>query len=80
MHRGLAVELVEDQPHHGLNLLVRVDRRSGFVASLAHHVDVGGGAPASIGAFREVFQEGIIIPPVKLVEQVSVDAGWFKDV
>ena len=41
----------------------------GYVANLAHHVDVGGGAPASIGAFREVFQEGVIIPPVKLVEQ-----------
>ena len=40
----------------------------GYVANLAHHVDVGGGAPASIGAFREVFQEGVIIPPVKLVE------------
>jgi len=39
----------------------------GFVANLAHHVDVGGGAPASIGAFREVFQEGVIIPPVKVV-------------
>src|SRR3954466_8718701 len=40
----------------------------GFVANLAHHVDVGGGAPASVGAFREVFQEGVIIPPVKIVE------------
>jgi N-methylhydantoinase B len=40
----------------------------GYVANLAHHVDVGGGAPASIGAFKEVFQEGVIIPPVKLVE------------
>ena len=39
----------------------------GYVANLAHHVDVGGGAPASIGAFREVFQEGVIIPTVKLV-------------
>jgi N-methylhydantoinase B len=39
----------------------------GYVANLAHHVDVGGGAPASIGAFREVFQEGVIIPPVKMV-------------
>ena len=29
---------------------------------------MGGGAPASIGAFREVFQEGVIIPPVKVVE------------
>src|SRR4051812_28020459 len=38
----------------------------GYVANLAHHVDVGGGAPASIGAFREVFQEGVIIPPVKV--------------
>ena len=38
------------------------------MANLAHHVDVGGGAPASIGAFREVFQEGVIIPPVKVVE------------
>lgn len=40
----------------------------GYVANLAHHVDVGGGAPASIGAFREVFQEGVIIPPVKVVK------------
>ncbi|MCW5850269.1 MAG: hydantoinase B/oxoprolinase family protein [Anaerolineae bacterium] len=40
----------------------------GYVASLAHHVDVGGGSPGSIGAFREVYQEGVIIPPVKLVE------------
>jgi N-methylhydantoinase B len=46
----------------------------GYVANLAHHVDVGGGAPASIGAFREVFQEGVIIPPVKLVARgVIVD-------
>ena len=44
----------------------------GYVANLAHHVDVGGGAPASIGAFREVFQEGVIIPPVKVVEGGSI--------
>lgn len=49
----------------------------GWVANLAHHVDVGGGAPASIGAFREVFQEGIIIPPVKVVEAgVLADDVW----
>ena len=44
----------------------------GYVANLAHHVDVGGGAPASIGAFREVFQEGVIIPPVKVVEAGAI--------
>jgi N-methylhydantoinase B len=50
----------------------------GYVANLAHHVDVGGGAPASIGAFREVFQEGVIIPPVKLVEGGRVVTDIFK--
>jgi N-methylhydantoinase B len=44
----------------------------GYVANLAHHVDVGGGAPASVGAFREVFQEGVIIPPVKVVEAGTI--------
>ena len=50
----------------------------GYVANLAHHVDVGGGAPASIGSFREVFQEGIIIPPVKVVEGGRIVPDIFK--
>jgi N-methylhydantoinase B len=50
----------------------------GYVANLAHHVDVGGGAPASIGAFREVFQEGVIIPPVKLVEGGRIVEDVFR--
>ncbi len=39
----------------------------GYLANLAHHVDVGGGAPASIAATREIFQEGVRIPPIRLV-------------
>ena len=50
----------------------------GFVASLAHHVDVGGGAPASIGPFQEIYQEGIIIQPVKLVEKGEIVEDIFK--
>ena len=50
----------------------------GYVANIAHHVDVGGGAPASIGAFREVFQEGVIIPPVKLVSGGKIVADVFR--
>jgi N-methylhydantoinase B len=50
----------------------------GYVANLAHHVDVGGGAPASIGAFREVFQEGVIIPPVKLVSRGEIVDDVFR--
>jgi N-methylhydantoinase B len=50
----------------------------GYVASLAHHVDVGGGAPASIGPFQEIFQEGVIIPPVKLVKNGEMNEDVFK--
>ena len=49
----------------------------GYMADIAHHVDVGGGAPASIGAFQEVFQEGVIIPPVKLVDAGSIAPDVF---
>ena len=50
----------------------------GYVACLAHHVDVGGGAPASVGAFREVYQEGVIIPPVKLVQAGQLVPDLFR--
>ncbi|MBE2223077.1 MAG: hydantoinase B/oxoprolinase family protein [Anaerolineae bacterium] len=39
-----------------------------FVASRAHHADVGGMSPGSMPLSTELFQEGIIIPPIKLVE------------
>ena len=39
-----------------------------FVASRAHHADVGGISPGSMPLSRELFQEGIIIPPIKLVD------------
>lgn len=37
-----------------------------FVASRAHHADVGGMTPGSLPLSTEIYQEGIIIPPVKL--------------
>ncbi|MBV9763099.1 MAG: hydantoinase B/oxoprolinase family protein [Acidobacteriaceae bacterium] len=39
-----------------------------YVANRAHHADVGGAYPGSMGLCREIFQEGIRIPPLKLVE------------
>lgn len=39
-----------------------------FVASRAHHADVGGMSPGSLPLSSELYQEGIIIPPVKLIE------------
>lgn len=37
-----------------------------FVASRAHHADIGGMAPGSMPLSTEIHQEGLIIPPVKL--------------
>ena len=37
-----------------------------FVASRAHHADVGGSAPGSLPIAREVYEEGFRIPPVFL--------------
>jgi N-methylhydantoinase B len=45
-----------------------------FVASRAHHADVGGMSPGSLPLSTELYQEGIIIPPVKLM-----DAGKRND-
>ena len=38
-----------------------------YVASRAHHADVGGTYPGSIGPCREIYQEGLRIPPVKIM-------------
>ncbi len=38
-----------------------------FVASRAHHADVGGMSPGSMPLSRELYQEGVIIPPIKIV-------------
>ncbi|MAF10150.1 5-oxoprolinase [Candidatus Poribacteria bacterium] len=40
----------------------------GFAANRAHHADVGGMSPGSMPLSRELYQEGVIIPPLKLVE------------
>ncbi len=46
-----------------------------FVASRAHHADVGGMTPGSMPLSQEIFQEGIIIPPLKLVEAGQMNQG-----
>ena len=44
-----------------------------YVASRAHHADVGGAYPGSMGLCREIYQEGVRIPPVKLVRAGNTD-------
>jgi N-methylhydantoinase B len=38
-----------------------------YVANRAHHADVGGAQAGSMGLAREIFQEGLRIPPVKIL-------------
>ena len=41
----------------------------GYVANMAHHQDVGGMTPGSVpGDSTEIHQEGLIIPPTRLLE------------
>ncbi len=40
-----------------------------YVANRAHHSDVGGMSPGSMPLAQEVFQEGLILPPIKLVRR-----------
>lgn len=44
-----------------------------FVASRAHHADVGGTFAGSMGLCSEIYQEGFRIPPVKLVRGGKID-------
>ncbi|MBI4732304.1 MAG: hydantoinase B/oxoprolinase family protein [Chloroflexi bacterium] len=45
----------------------------GFVASRAHHADVGGMTPGSMPVAREIYQEGLILPPVRLARDGKMD-------
>ncbi len=49
----------------------------GYVASRAHHADVGGMTAGSMPVAREIYQEGLIIPPVKLMESGKLQQGIF---
>ena len=44
-----------------------------YVASRAHHADVGGAYAGSMGLCREIYQEGVRIPPVKLMRAGTMD-------
>jgi N-methylhydantoinase B len=55
---------------------VFVDGRSSpifYVASRAHHADVGGKYPGSMGLCHKISEEGVIIPPTKLVRTGQMD-------
>jgi N-methylhydantoinase B len=44
-----------------------------YVANRAHHADVGGSSPGSMGLCREIYQEGVRIPPLKIMRRGAVN-------
>jgi N-methylhydantoinase B len=49
------------------------DKPAFYVSNRAHHADVGGAFAGSMGPANEIFQEGIRIPPVRIVRGGTVD-------
>jgi len=43
-----------------------------YVANRAHHADIGGAQPASMGLSREIYQEGLRLPPVALAREGKI--------
>lgn len=50
------------------------NRLVAYIATKAHYVDVGGPAPASLNPYaKTIYDEGIVVPPVKLVKRGELD-------
>ena len=58
---------------------IAVDNRSvGYAVTRAHHSDIGGMVPGSMpSGSRDLWQEGLVIPPVRLVREGRLDEDLF---
>jgi N-methylhydantoinase B len=54
------------------------DRPSFYVATRAHHSDVGGMFAGSMGPAREIFQEGIRIPPIHFARSGAIQTDVLR--
>ena len=78
---------VTNHPYEGAHLLQdpfifvpsRVEGRLiGFSAAVAHHLDMGGGAPGLNSSATDLFGEGLIIPPSKYNRLRDWNGGPFQ--
>lgn len=85
------VAILNDPFHGGTHLPditlvapVHVDRGSArpsfYVACRAHHADVGGIQAGSMPLATEIYQEGLVIPPVRLVRAGVIDRGLMRTI
>jgi len=81
-------QIVVNDPYHGgshlpdITLIKPIFYNSklvGYAVNRAHHADVGGMTPGSMpGNSTEIFQEGLIIPPCKLLTRGKENADIFE--
>jgi N-methylhydantoinase B len=74
-HAYLTEGLASHMPDlHLIRPLFHAGRVVAHAWAFVHSADIGGGVPSSISPrFSETFQEGLQIPPVKLVRRGSID-------
>ena len=49
-----------------------------YVANRAHHADIGGATPGSMGLASDIYGEGLRIPPVRLVRNGELDTDTMR--
>jgi N-methylhydantoinase B len=49
-----------------------------YVANRAHHADIGGATPGSMGLATDVYGEGVRIPPIRLVQNGELDTDLMQ--
>ncbi|MEO7994431.1 MAG: hydantoinase B/oxoprolinase family protein, partial [bacterium] len=79
---------IVNSPYHGgthlpdLTLVTCVDLGAsqgfGYVASRAHHADIGGSAPGSMPLSDRLEDEGILIPPTRFATGEAIDPAFLE--
>ena len=59
-------------------LAAAVSRPLFYVANRAHHADIGGATPGSMGLATDIYGEGIRIPPIRIVRGGNVDPDTMR--
>ncbi|HEV7746121.1 MAG TPA: hydantoinase B/oxoprolinase family protein [Pyrinomonadaceae bacterium] len=49
-----------------------------YVANRAHHADIGGATPGSMGLATDIYGEGVTIPPIRLVRNGELDGDLMR--
>jgi N-methylhydantoinase B len=58
--------------------VVNKQRTLFYVANRAHHADIGGATPGSMGLATDIYGEGIRIPPIRLVRNGELDQDTMR--